>query len=195
MMHLCSTMLVMTPLASVLAAASSDDRLADISKPFAKDICRHFAMLFAAGTKQPPPAPYMFRPPMEKEEPVPIPPGLFELDVHLFLTALLEVLCDKVSSRAKAALDGLQVFVETVMHLHQAKKTALKAVPQQGGETGEGAAPAAEGATPMDSQPSSSKAGDKPVSLLSDNQITPFHCVALLWQLRSMCSGSRWYLI
>jgi hypothetical protein len=40
-----------------------------------------------------------------------MPPGLRELDVGLFIDALLDVLCDRVATRGRAALDGINVFV------------------------------------------------------------------------------------
>ncbi len=47
--------------------------------------------------------------------------GLRELDVHLFLEALLDVLCDKAPKRQAAALDALSIFADTVLMLHSAR--------------------------------------------------------------------------
>lgn len=49
-----------TLLAAVIGAAA-DEKLHDVAGPFARGICRHFAMLFAAGAHPPPPAPMMAR--------------------------------------------------------------------------------------------------------------------------------------
>ena len=111
-----------------------------MATPFAREICRHFGLLFAAGTAKPPPAPAMSRnapsaasqlqgepslqtapsvvdnpagppaadgtvpggplasaPSVSAAASTPIlPQGLRELDVHLFLDALVDLLCDKV---------------------------------------------------------------------------------------------------
>ncbi|KAL6756896.1 hypothetical protein V8C86DRAFT_2435829, partial [Haematococcus lacustris] len=55
-----------------------------------------------------------------------MPQGLRELDVHLFLDALLEVLCDKEADRGWAALHTLSVFLDTLLVLHQARTLAKK---------------------------------------------------------------------
>jgi transformation/transcription domain-associated protein len=53
---------VLTSLLTAVISAAGDEQLADMAVPFCRSICRHFAMLFAAGATAPPPAPLMSRP-------------------------------------------------------------------------------------------------------------------------------------
>lgn len=80
-------------IASTLAAAADED-IRDEAVPFAESLCRHFALLFAAGATHPPPAP-----PSTKMEPTNgnakgnlSVTSLKELDPYIFLEALIEVL-------------------------------------------------------------------------------------------------------
>lgn len=56
-------------LLSAILCAAAEEKLAKEAVPFARHICRHFAMLFVAGAQPPPPAPIMFR----QEAPRPSP--------------------------------------------------------------------------------------------------------------------------
>lgn len=96
----------------VLAAsmgAAADDLLHSDAAPFAHHVSRHFGMLYAANPPPPPPAPAMARCTGPGPEPAPpqpggggeedqgwLPRGLRELDLGVYLDALVEVLCDKV---------------------------------------------------------------------------------------------------
>ncbi len=42
---------VLVTLLSAVIAAAAEDKLGETAAPFARDVCRHFAMLFAAGTQ------------------------------------------------------------------------------------------------------------------------------------------------
>ena len=87
-------------------------------------------MLYSAGAVSPPPAPAMSRPHNAATDPMlaaaSMPQGLRELDVNLFLDALVEVLCDKLAARARAAHDALSIFTDTVLKLHHARTQADK---------------------------------------------------------------------
>jgi len=52
---------VLTSLLTAIISAAGDEQLAAAAIPFCRSICRHYAMLFAAGAKTPPPAPLMSR--------------------------------------------------------------------------------------------------------------------------------------
>jgi transformation/transcription domain-associated protein len=134
---------VLVALLSAILAAAADEKLADVASPFARNMCRHFGMLFAAGTQPPPPAPAVFRHEArtEPQSAPAMPQGLRELDIHLFLDALIEVLCDKAPARARAALDGLATFLDTLLMLHEAKSKIGK--PADAAQPGDGAGPAA----------------------------------------------------
>ena len=67
-----------------------------------------------------------------------IPQGLCELDVHLFMEALMEVLCDASRTRALAAVEALSVFLTTVMQLHEAQLQQQEQQQQQQQVTPEG---------------------------------------------------------
>lgn len=137
---------VLATLLSAVIGAAADEKLADVAGPFAHGICRHFAMLFVAGAHPPPPAPMMARQSqVEGHLLAAMPPGLRELDVHLFLDALVEVLCDEAPKRARAALDGLSVFLASVMKLHAARK-ATKAAAAAAAEAAKEEAAKASGA-------------------------------------------------
>jgi hypothetical protein len=49
--------------------ACGDDRLAERAKPFARGLCRHFAMLYAAGAAPPPAPPATSRPQLDPTAP------------------------------------------------------------------------------------------------------------------------------
>jgi hypothetical protein len=93
---------VLKTLIATAVAFSTDKGLGAEAEAFSSGVCCHFAMLFATGVPAPPPA----LPTSVTIDPTgggnstpgPIPISLRELDLHLFLDAIVEV-CGKWATR------------------------------------------------------------------------------------------------
>ncbi|KAL0051806.1 hypothetical protein WJX82_002492 [Trebouxia sp. C0006] len=144
---------VLKQLLSTAVGAAADTDLAVDATPFAHGVCRHFAMLFAAGCSTPKSA--SWQQPAGSQSPEVLPGGppsgpptggsggptnaaagepdgrgkasksqaLKELDAHLFFDALVEVLLEETTQRVPAALHGLAVFVDTLRLLVEAQQS------------------------------------------------------------------------
>lgn len=126
---------VLKSLLTTIIGLSHDRELSDQARPFATGVCTHFSMLFAAGAASPPPAPPSSRfaetdgQDSANSGTSTCPASLKELDPHLFLDALVEVLTDPAAGCQEAALDALEQFVDCLLILHhaQAEKRARTA--------------------------------------------------------------------
>eukprot|EP00879_Flechtneria_rotunda_P005042 GHRR01005319.1.p1 GENE.GHRR01005319.1~~GHRR01005319.1.p1 ORF type:complete len:3477 (+),score=1416.33 GHRR01005319.1:1112-11542(+) len=98
--------------------------------------------------------------------PAAMPRSLAELDVHLFVDAVLEVLCDANPRMAAGAFDALSVFIDTMQQLVAAKQRyqAAAATAADNASTDHGAAPAAEGRADGSVTQASSEAGPTPAA-------------------------------
>ena len=59
-----------------------------------------------------------------------MPRSLRELDVHLFIDAVVELLKDKDVKKARAALDSVSVFVDTLLSVDAARANICSSVAQ-----------------------------------------------------------------
>ena len=84
---------VLKSLLSSVVGTVLDEELSEASRSFATGVARHYAMLFAAGARTPPPAPLSSLPSTveEGERGSSTPVALLELDPLLFIDALVEV--------------------------------------------------------------------------------------------------------
>lgn len=110
-------------------AASAETELQDAKDDFIPNICRHFAMIFHVESLTVPAA---------GQNPGSNQGGgssakarsksqanLKELDPLIFLDALVAVLADENRAHAKAALNGLNIFAETLLLLARSKNTGV----------------------------------------------------------------------
>ncbi|KAK9813301.1 hypothetical protein WJX72_012102 [[Myrmecia] bisecta] len=148
---------VLKTLIAVTIGAAADPAVAEMASPFARGICRHFALLFAAGASAPPPTmPISRSSPQSKGGRA---DSLKELDPHIFLDALVEAICDESTKRARAALDGLSVFVDSLKLLLEAQKAAVaEKLRKERKEAGQPADEGGQSAAEQPPQPSTSAA-------------------------------------
>jgi transformation/transcription domain-associated protein len=107
-------------------AASAEPELQDVKDDFVPNICHHFAMIFhvdslaapATAGQNPGGGPGVK--PRSKSQ-----TNLKELDPLIFLDALVSVLADENRLHAKAALNGLNIFAETLLLLARSKHTGV----------------------------------------------------------------------
>lgn len=114
-------------LIAAAVAAAADPLLSETAVPFMEGVCRHFAMLYTAGAVSPPsplflPQPVAGASRESGSSTALMFQGLRELDVNIFLEAVIEVLCDADPGKSQAALSGLRLFLTTIMMFHEAKK-------------------------------------------------------------------------
>ncbi|KAF5199838.1 Transcription-associated protein [Thalictrum thalictroides] len=114
-------------------AASAEPDLHDPKDEFVVNICRHFAMIFHLDTSA---ASSSFTAAqhssmllstsnMSSRSKIAASSNLKELDPSIFLDALVDVLADENRLHAKAALDALSVFSETLLFLAHSKHTGI----------------------------------------------------------------------
>ncbi|EIE23491.1 hypothetical protein COCSUDRAFT_65942 [Coccomyxa subellipsoidea C-169] len=114
---------VLRQLITSVIAASADKDLQPQGADYTLGVCRHFALLFAAGASAPLPS---------------VPAGtetsrtarmssLKELDPHIFLDALVEVLSEEDADRVDAAVKGIEAFVDTLMLVTETQNELSKA--------------------------------------------------------------------
>eukprot|EP00884_Botryococcus_braunii_P021985 jgi/Botrbrau1/8470/Bobra.0237s0087.1 len=115
-------------LAGSLKAMGEED-IRPEATPFGHGICRHFALLFAAGAQSPPPALPSTANATERANARTWP--LRELDVYLFLDAVIMVLVDESGEKARqAAVEAITIFTETLM-LVVKKQIQLTKAPEE----------------------------------------------------------------
>lgn len=100
----------------VWAAACSDSELSEVAELFAKGVCRHFAILFALGHGISSTPKNLFQEVSSSK--MQIDPMMKDLDVVLFLDALVEVLSSDEIEQAKTGEQALRWFVEMLLELH-----------------------------------------------------------------------------
>lgn len=120
-----------------IIAASVETELQDPKDDFASNVCRHFAMIFHVDSASNNPG---GNPGQLSGVGIPgVPSGasnaksrsnrtqanLKELDPLIFLDALVAVLADENRAHAKAALNGLNIFAETLLLLARSKHTGV----------------------------------------------------------------------
>ncbi|CAD7696024.1 unnamed protein product, partial [Ostreobium quekettii] len=110
---------VLVTLISTVIGAIANEELRDIAEPFAVGVCRHFAMLFAAGVGTPSPATRPLRGAENSRSTH--GPGTKDLDARLFLDALVEVLSDANPRIARTGEIALAKFLKILLQLHRAK--------------------------------------------------------------------------
>uniref|UniRef100_A0A7I4F837 Non-specific serine/threonine protein kinase n=1 Tax=Physcomitrium patens TaxID=3218 RepID=A0A7I4F837_PHYPA len=113
-------------------AASMELELQDGKDDFAANICRHFAMIFhvesAANNPGGNSGPHTVTAsgvPNARTRSNRAQANLKELDPLIFLDALVAVLADENRAHAKAALNGLNIFAETLLLLARSKHTGI----------------------------------------------------------------------
>ncbi|GLJ07095.1 hypothetical protein SUGI_0058030 [Cryptomeria japonica] len=113
-------------------AASAEPELQDPKDDFVPNICRHFAMIFHVDSS--PPAPSVATGQLvsttgtggsSSKSRSSSHASLKELDPLIFLDALVDVLADENRAHAKAALNGLNIFAETLLFLARTKHTGV----------------------------------------------------------------------
>ncbi|KAJ3683868.1 hypothetical protein LUZ60_014095 [Juncus effusus] len=119
---------VFKTLLTATIAASADPTLHEPKDEFTLDICRHFAMLFHSDSSSAPPSSSSSL----SQQLIPLSrqrlgtvTNLKELDPLIFLDALVEVLSSENRAHAKAALNALNVFSETLLFMARAKHAGL----------------------------------------------------------------------
>jgi hypothetical protein len=83
--QLTSERAILETMIAAAVGACGDERLAEKAKPFARGLCRHFAMLYAAGAAPPPAPPATSRPPVDPTAPKAADP------VRFFLPSLVSL--------------------------------------------------------------------------------------------------------
>lgn len=114
-----------------IIASGAEPELLDPKDDFIISVCRHFAIIFhvestsstqtsanSSSLGGPLLAPTSTAPPKWRHN---TPSNLKELDPLIFLDALVDVLADENRFHAKAALDALNVFSETLLFLARSK--------------------------------------------------------------------------
>ena len=121
---------VLRSLLSVVMGSSNDEDLQKEAKPFAEGVCMHFAMLFAAGASSPPPPPVSSRfaegntsEAAASESRSACPSSLKELDPHVFLDAILDIMDDPRHSGAGTSLNALLLFTDSLLTLHHVQES------------------------------------------------------------------------
>lgn len=113
-----------------IIASGAESELLDPKDEFVMNVCRHFAMIFhveSSSMHTPVSSSSMGGPLLAPGSSVPsksrynMASNLKELDPIIFLDALVDVLADENRLHAKAALDALNVFTETLLFLARAK--------------------------------------------------------------------------
>lgn len=114
-------------------AASAESELQDAKDDFVPNVCRHFAMIFhvdsLAGAQAV--SGQSSGPSISSGGGLNVKPrnksqaNLKELDPLIFLDALVAVLADENRLHAKAALNGLNIFAETLLLLARSKHTGV----------------------------------------------------------------------
>jgi transformation/transcription domain-associated protein len=119
---------VFKTLLAAAIAAPADPMLLDPTDEFTSDVCRHFAMLFHSDSSSTPSS----SSPITGQQLVPhsrhrgsTVTNLKELDPTIFLDAIVEVLCSENRAHAKAALNALNTFAETLLFLARVKHSGL----------------------------------------------------------------------
>lgn len=159
-----------------IIASGAEPELLDPKDDFIISVCRHFAIIFhvestSMQTSLGGLAPSSTAPPKLRHN---TPSSLKELDPLIFLDALVDVLADENRFHAKAALDALNVFSETLLFLARSKHSDV--LMSRGGPS-----------TPMVvSSPSMSPVYSPPPSV----RIPVFE--QLLPRLLHCCYGSTW---
>jgi transformation/transcription domain-associated protein len=117
---------VFKTLLAAAIAAPADPMLLDPSDEFTSDVCRHFAMLFHSNSSSTPSSsiigPQVVPHSRHRGRTV---TNLKELDPTIFLDAIVEVLCSENRAHAKAALNALNTFAETLLFLARVKHSGL----------------------------------------------------------------------
>lgn len=172
---------VFKTLLMIIIAASAEPELYEPNDEFIGHICRHFAIIFhidspavqssVASTSRGGP---MLASSSNTGTKLRQNPSLKELDPLIFLDALVEVLADENRTHAKAALNALSMFAETLLFLAKTKHSDHMMT--RGGPS-----------TPMMvSSPSMSPVYSPPPSV----RVTVFE--QLLPRLLHCCYGSSW---
>ncbi|KAJ4791719.1 Transformation/transcription domain-associated protein [Rhynchospora pubera] len=112
--------------AAILATA--DSTLHDPNDDFTSDVCRHFAMLFHSDSSSTPTSSSSIigqqLVPHSRQRSSTVT-NLKELDPAIFLDAVVEVLSSENRAHAKAALNALNIFAETLLFLARVKHSGL----------------------------------------------------------------------
>lgn len=166
-----------------IIASGAEPELLDPKDDFITGVCRHFAIIFhveststqtsanSSSLGGPLLAPTSTAPPKLRHN---TPSNLKELDPLIFLDALVDVLADENRFHAKAALDALNIFSETLLFLAHSKHSDV--LMSRGGPS-----------TPMVvSSPSMSPVYSPPPSV----RVPVFE--QLLPRLLHCCYGSTW---
>ncbi|GAB2260071.1 hypothetical protein Droror1_Dr00010926 [Drosera rotundifolia] len=174
---------VFKSLMMTIIASSGEPELQDPRDDFVINICRHFAMIFhidhLSTTRSTPPmghgaSVHLSNMNISTRTKGSMSSNLKELDPSIFLDALVEVLADENRVHAKAALNALNVFTETLLFLARAKHNEL--VMSRGGPS-----------TPMIvSSPSMNPVYSPPPSV----RVPVFE--QLLPRLLHLCYGTTW---
>ncbi|KAJ4844568.1 hypothetical protein Tsubulata_023584 [Turnera subulata] len=113
-----------------IIAASTEEELKDPNDDFVVNVCRHFAMLFYVDYTSNSPSgptasavgPVLSSNASGSSRSKSTCTNLKELDPLIFLDALVDVLADENREHAKAALNALNVFAETLLFLARSKR-------------------------------------------------------------------------
>ncbi|KAH9312038.1 hypothetical protein KI387_027073, partial [Taxus chinensis] len=115
-----------------IIAASAESELQDPKDDFIPNVCRHFAMIFHVDSL--PSSPLIATGQLGGPTAIgglsfksrsPSHTNLKDLDPIIFLDALVDLLADENRSHAKAALNGLNIFAETLLFLARTKHTGV----------------------------------------------------------------------
>jgi transformation/transcription domain-associated protein len=112
-------------------AASAEPELQDPKDDFVPNVCRHFAMIFHVDSTTSPPVTAsqvggsMGTGALSSKSRNSSHANLKELDPLIFLDALVDVLAAENRAHAKAALNGLNIFTETLLFLARCKHTGV----------------------------------------------------------------------
>lgn len=121
---------VFKTLLSAAVAANADPTLYDPTDEFTSDVCRHFAMLFHSDSSSNPSSSSSSSiigqqlVPHSRQRSSTVT-NLKELDATIFLDAIVEVLSSENRAHAKAALNALNTFAETLLFLARVKHSGL----------------------------------------------------------------------
>lgn len=112
-------------------AASAEPELQDPKDDFVPNVCRHFAMIFHVDSTTSPSVTTsqvggsMGTGALSSKSRNSSHANLKELDPLIFLDALVDVLAAENRAHAKAALNGLNIFAETLLFLARCKHTGV----------------------------------------------------------------------